>query len=128
MREGRIRKMKNIIIYLLFVFSIVALFGFAFTIGQEKEPAGEKIFFQNNCTTCHSIDVLNIKSKKKQAVDLSKAGDKLTKEFITKFLTKTEKLNNKEHKVSFNGSEQELNSLAKWLVSLKSNSAKLRTK
>ncbi len=120
--------MKNIIIYLLFVFTIVALFGFAFTVGQVKEPEGKKIFLQNKCTMCHSVHALNIKSEKKEAVDLSKPGNNLTEDFVTMFLTKSEKLNNKKHKVSFKGSEKELSTLAKWIVSLKSNSDKTVTK
>ena len=106
--------------YLLFVFLIVALFGFAYTIGQEKDPAGKKVFLEKKCSMCHSVEPAGIISKKKDAVDLSKVGDNLNAEFLSKFLTKTEKLNGKQHKYLFKGSNEELSSLTKWLVTQKS--------
>lgn len=113
--------MKNIVLYLLFILSIVALFGFAFSMAQEKVPAGQKIFLESKCSACHTVESAGITSKKKDAVDLSKTGDNYKTDFIIKYLNKEVKLNDKLHKTAFKGSAEDLKSLSSWLTSLKSS-------
>ena len=113
--------MKNIVLYLLFILSIVALFGFAFSMAQEKVPAGQKIFSDAKCSACHTVESAGITSKKKDAVDLSKTGDNYKTDFIIKYLNKEVKLNDKLHKTAFKGSAEDLKSLSSWLTSLKSS-------
>jgi cytochrome c553 len=112
--------MKNIVLYLLFIISIVALFGFAFSMAQEKIPSGQKIFLNNKCTVCHSVQKAGITSNKKDAIDLSKTGDNYKADFIIPYLNKEVKQNDKLHKTAFKGSGEDLTSLAAWLTSLKS--------
>lgn len=111
--------MKGLLSYLLFVFTIVALFGLTFSIAQETENLGKKVFIDKKCSTCHSVEAEGLQSKKKDAVDLSTAGEKRTAEFLAKYLTKEEKISGKEHKSAFKGSEEELKNLTNWLESLK---------
>ncbi len=111
--------MKNIVLYLLFIMSIVALFGFAFSMAQDNEPAGKTIFINSKCSGCHTVQSADITSKNKNAVDLSKTGDNLQPDFIVNYLNKEVKLNDKQHKIAFKGSADDLNTLADWLVSLK---------
>jgi mono/diheme cytochrome c family protein len=113
--------MKNIVLYLLFIMSIVALFGFAFSMAQEKVPAGQKIFLDSKCTSCHSVTAAGITSTKKDAADLSKTGDNYKTDFIVQYLNKEVKLNDKLHKTAFKGSSEDLKKLASWLTSLKSS-------
>ena len=116
--------MKSIFLFLLFVFSIVFLYGITFSIAQENEPAGQKIFVEKKCVSCHSVESADLKSKKKDAVDLSKVGENLKTDFIIKYLNKEVKIENKSHKTLFKGTEKELQGLAKWLGSLKSKGVK----
>jgi cytochrome c2 len=111
--------MKNLLSYILFVFSIVALFGLTFSIAQETENPGKKVFVEKKCGSCHSVQVESLESKKKDAVDLSKVGDTRTAEFLKLYLTKKEKINDAEHKMAFKGTEEELTNLVTWLESLK---------
>lgn len=111
--------MKNIVLFLLFIVSIVALFGFAFSMAQNKEPDGQKLFTDNKCTVCHSVASLGITSNKKDAVDLSKTGDTYKADFLIQYLNKESKINNKLHKVAFKGSSEDLKTLAGWLNSNK---------
>ena len=99
--------------------SIVALFGFAFSMAQEKEPDGKTIFVNSKCAVCHSVVSSDITSNKKDAVDLSKTGDTYKTDFIIKYLNKESKINDKPHKIVFKGSSEDLNTLAGWLNSLK---------
>jgi mono/diheme cytochrome c family protein len=111
--------MKNLLIYFVFIFSVVLLFGFAYSFGAD-EPDGKKIFVEKKCISCHSVESAGIESKKKNADDLSKVGDSKKADFLEKYLTKKEKINDKEHKTAFKGTEEELKAISKWLGSLKS--------
>jgi len=111
--------MKSVIAYLLFLFVIVALYGAAFaSVGEE--PAGKKVFLDSKCNTCHAIQVAKIETKsKKPAPDLSAVGSKHKADFIKKYITKQEKVNDKAHPTQFKGSDDDLKKVAEWLGSLK---------
>ena len=111
--------MKNIIIYLSLIVTIVGLYGFAFTISDSKSDDGKKIFVDNKCNMCHVVTSMGIESKKSDAVDLSKVGNEKTEEFLMKYLKKETKLNDKDHKSSFKGSDADLKILVDWLLTLK---------
>ncbi len=111
--------MKNILIYIGLVITIVALYGFAFTITGQASNDGKTIFVSNKCNMCHTVISAGIESKKSDAVDLSTVGKDKTVEFLTKYLKKETRLNEKDHKSSFKGSEAELKILVDWLLTLK---------
>jgi hypothetical protein len=98
---------------------IVAMFAFAFSYSQSDEPVGQKIFVENNCGKCHSVESLQIVSTGKKPVDLSNVGNKFNAEFLNKYLVKEEKVNDKNHPLNFKGNTEELNSLVEWLTQLK---------
>ena len=110
--------MKNIIIYLGLVITIVALYGFAFTIASNDDGDGKKIFVDSKCNMCHTVKSAEILSKKSDATDLSSVGKDQTVEFLTKYLKKEAKLNDKDHKSAFKGNDEDFNKLVEWLSSL----------
>lgn len=112
--------MKNLFLYLLFVVMIVALYGFAFAGISSDEPEGQKIFVTLKCNTCHSINSCSITTKAKKSSDLSSVGKNNNYEKISSYLLKKEKLNDKEHKPAFKGTEKDLETISKWLSTLKS--------
>lgn len=111
--------MKSLLSYILFIFSIVALFGLTFSIAQEAENPGKKVFIDKKCSSCHSVKVAGLESKKKDAFDLSKSGEKRTADFLKQYLSKKAKIKDADHKSVFKGTDEELNNLTKWLESLK---------
>lgn len=111
--------MRNILIYLSLVVTIVALYGFAFALGSNNDGDGKKIFIDNKCNMCHTVTSQGIESKKSDAVDLSEVGKDKTTEFLNKYLKKETKLNDKDHKASFKGNDQDLKILVDWLLTLK---------
>ena len=111
--------MKNILIYIGLIVAIVALYGFAFTIASQGEDDGKKIFVDNKCNMCHTVKSVGIESKKSDATDLSTVGKDKTTEFLMKYLKKETKLNDKDHKSSFKGTDDELKTLVDWLLTLK---------
>jgi CxxC motif-containing protein (DUF1111 family) len=115
--------MKNLSIYLLFIFAIVAAYGFAYA-NTPDELSGKKVFLDKKCDMCHTVVSENITSKKKDATDLSETGKELNTDFLSKYLNKKEKLNDKEHKTAFKGTDEELKVLSEWLESLKGSEEK----
>lgn len=112
--------MKNILIYLGLILTVIALYGFAFTFAADEGPDGKQIFVDKKCTSCHSVESAGIEATKKSgAVDLSKAGDGVEADFMTKYLLKEEKIDDKAHKTKFNGTDEELKALVDWLLTLK---------
>jgi len=111
--------MKNLLVYLSFIFTIVFLFGFAYSFNPEGND-GKTIFVENKCNSCHSVEAASIEGKKKDAVDLSKVGDKYNTEFLAKYLVKKEKIDDKDHKTAMKGTDEEVKVLTEWLASLKS--------
>jgi len=116
--------MKDTILYVLFISAIVALFAFAYSFSQNQDLNGKQIFIDNKCNNCHTVSSNEITSKKDDVVDLSNSGSSGDVQLIKSFLLKEAKINDKEHKMKFKGSEAELNTLAEWLSSLKTESAK----
>lgn len=114
--------MKNIIAYLSIIIAIVALYGFAFTLSTNDDPAGKKIFIDNKCNMCHTVESAGIESKKSDATDLSNVGAEMKSDDIVKYLKKEMKLNGKDHKTAFKGSEEDLKKLVEWLSTLKTES------
>lgn len=114
--------MKNIVAYLTIIVAIVALYGFAFTFTSNDDPAGKKIFVDQKCNMCHTVKSVGIESKKSDASDLSNVGAEMKSEDMIKYLKKEMKLNGKDHKTAFKGSDEDLKKLVDWLSTLKTES------
>jgi cytochrome c2 len=108
--------------YILCLFVGVILVGFAFSFGQDPVPAGQKVFVDNKCQMCHSVESAGLTSKNKKAVDLSNVGSTYKADFLNKWLTKDAKIKDNLHKVSFKGDTKSLNDLTAWLENLKTKS------
>jgi len=85
-----------------------------------EEPKGKSIFKENKCIGCHAIETQGfLKKGKSSAPDLSNTGDKLTIDFLKKYLKKEEVQNDLKHPISFKGNDEDLAVLTDWLASLK---------
>jgi|GEM_PF-662917 len=118
--------MKVTALYLLFIFSIVALYGFAFSVNTGEAIDGKKVFTDNKCSACHSFEAEGITKKlqnlKNPPPDLSKASGNLTQAKFVEYMKKKAEINEKKHPVLFKGSDEELNALGKWILSAKKTS------
>jgi mono/diheme cytochrome c family protein len=100
----------------------IFLLAFApFSSSQETEPAGKKIFLDQKCNVCHAIESQNIakKTATSKSPDLSNLGAERSADWIAKYLTKEEKLNNKLHAKGWTGKKEDLTTLSNWLATLK---------
>ncbi len=87
----------------------------------EDVPAGQKLFLDKKCNTCHSVDSVKITKKlaTSKAPDLSNVGSERNAEWITKWLNKEVELNGKKHTPKWSGTPEEQKTLVEWVASLK---------
>lgn len=120
-----------------FVGMVVALLGVALfwagaqTADKEKAPPGQEVFLQYKCNSCHSVEAQKIAVKKSEdeedeadedetePPDLSGVGLEHDAAWMTGYLSKKEKLNDKLHRKKFRGKAPELKDLTAWLSTLK---------
>ncbi|MCI0412739.1 cytochrome c [bacterium] len=88
---------------------------------RAEDPAGKKIFMENKCNSCHSIESQAITKKlaSSKAPDLSNVGSEHKADWITKYLNKEETKNDKKHSKAWTGKKEDLETLVKWLETLK---------
>jgi cytochrome c553 len=115
--------MRNIMLYLMLVVAIVFLYGFSYSINAH-DSEGKKVFTDKKCMSCHTVESEGIESKKKDAHDLSTVGTDRDADFFMKYLKKEEKIEGKEHKIAFKGTDEELKDLADFLATLKKDEEK----
>ena len=118
--------MRNTLFFVLFISAIVALYAFAFSFSQDQGPDGKQIFLDNKCNSCHTVASQDITSKKDDAVDLSNAGTVGDAQLMKSYLLKEAQINDKDHKMKFKGSDDELNTLVNWLLTLKTESQEIK--
>ena len=99
-------------------------------------PAGQKVFLDNKCNSCHTLKAAKIEKKKtepaegeeasaatsttkKQPPDLSGAGLKRDAAWIEGWLLRKELIDGKKHKKKFNGTPEDAKIVAAWLATMK---------
>jgi cbb3-type cytochrome oxidase cytochrome c subunit len=106
---------------------------------KAKIPAGQKLFLDNGCNSCHTMKGQGIEKKKSATAteatastpaaapskvpDLSAVGLERDQAWMTKFLLKTETLHDKKHMKTWKGTEADLATLTAWLAEQKNAEA-----
>ena len=109
---------------------LVACAAAAAPAAKEKAPDGKALFTAQKCNSCHSIEAEKVERKAsataaasataKKKPDLSGIGAKKDAAWLSKYISKEEKLDNKLHpSTKFKGTPEELSTLSDWLASLK---------
>ncbi|MEO1087423.1 MAG: c-type cytochrome [Acidobacteriota bacterium] len=107
----------------LFAAACLVVCGRVHPLKAEEQPAGQRIFAQEKCGTCHSVASADIeaktKSEKMKGPDL---GGYETEDpaALLAYLRKEEAKNGKKHLRAAKSSDEELEALLDWLVSLES--------
>ncbi len=99
---------------------VVFSFGLAFPVQAEDSP-GKKIFMTSKCNTCHSIESQGVTKTlaSSKAPDLSNVGSAHNAEWMAKYIKKEETKNDKKHVKGWTGTKEDLDTLVKWLETLK---------
>ncbi len=115
-----------------FISAIILFFFVVLSINKAQESVeakGKLLFKDYKCTSCHAIESQGfLKKGKSSAPDLSDVGDRIKPDFMKKYLTKEEKLNDLKHAISFKGNDEEFKTLIEWLSALKKEEAKKESK
>lgn len=113
--------MKNISSFIVALIIIVFVGSSLCFAADTAMPAGQKLFVDKKCATCHSIDSMKITKKlaSSKAPDLSNIGAEKNAEWIQKWLKKEVDLNGKKHPAAFTGTPEESKTLSEWLATLK---------
>jgi mono/diheme cytochrome c family protein len=91
----------------------------------QADGDGKAAFLENKCNTCHSVDSQEIakKSEKMKGPDLSNAGnDAKDAAWLKGFLLKEIEKEDKAHKKAWKGTDEQLDAIVEWLMSLKKTS------
>ncbi|MBL8788177.1 MAG: c-type cytochrome [Deltaproteobacteria bacterium] len=84
---------------------------------------GPEVFTAQKCNSCHSVKVAGIarlpNPDDDKAPDLSKVGAELDKKAIALFVLKKSEIKGEKHKKAFQGTTEELKTVAEWLAGLK---------
>ena len=84
---------------------------------------GPTVFRAQGCTNCHGVSAASISRSATpdddKAPDLSKVGATLDKKAIASYLLKKTEINGEKHKKAFQGTTEELKTIAEWLGGLK---------
>lgn len=114
----------------IFGILMTSMFLFAFCVSVFAQDAAKidaaQLFKDKKCISCHSLDGAGIASTNPnhKGPDLSAVGTKYKADFLMKYLSKEETINDKKHGMKFNGTEDEFKALTDWLASQKPADAK----
>ena len=106
---------------LLLSIAILFLIGFSVQLAMAEDAPGKKLFLEQKCNTCHSIESQQITKTmaSSKASDLSDVGNKRTEEWMTQWMKKEVDIDGKKHSKSWTGKEEDLTTLVKWMATLK---------
>jgi mono/diheme cytochrome c family protein len=120
--------MKRFVFFVTGTFLALAVLSatsFAQSEKEDKGLDGRKIFVEKKCNSCHSVEAVGFKKKPNQnPPDLSAVGSEHNADWLSKYLQKKEAIEGRKHLVKFQGSDEDLVSLTKWLETLKPDSTK----
>ena len=107
---------------ILWGLGILAILAFVFVMPvSAADEAGKKLFTDNKCNSCHSIQSQGIDKTmaSSKAPDLSEVGSTRDAQWISNYLEKKADIEGKKHVKGWTGSADDLKVLSDWLSTLK---------
>jgi mono/diheme cytochrome c family protein len=103
-------------------------------------PAGQKVFLDSKCNSCHTLKAAKIEKKKaevseeeeaaatgtstkKEPPDLSGVGIKRNATWIEGWLARKELIDGKKHKKKFSGTPEQMKTVSVWLATMRPGKA-----
>ncbi len=87
----------------------------------ETAKDGKTVFLEQKCNLCHAIQSQGVEHKLKtsKAPDLSSVGLDRDAAWIKRWLHKEEELHGKKHAKNYQGTDEDTEAIAGWLVTLR---------
>ena len=88
------------------------------TAGDEDQP-GKKAFVAQKCGRCHSIESEGIEatvSEKMRGPALDQPTERRDREWLARYLRREEKIADQQHRATWKGTDEELQSIIDWLL------------
>jgi cytochrome c2 len=111
---------RPIVLATLIMFTLVV--GLASLSLAGDESAGKTLFLGKKCNLCHSVESQGItkKSEKMKGAELSDVGNRLSDAaWLKGFMLQSELKDGEKHKKKWNGTDEELDAMVTWVLSLK---------
>ena len=105
--------------------AVTSLAAFVLVVGLAsvaQAADGKALFEEKKCNLCHSIESQGIakKSEKMKGAELSNIGASIeSAESLKKFLTQETMKDGEKHKKKWKGTDEELDTIVNWVMSLK---------
>ncbi len=109
---------------LVILVGMISIGGLASGSRVDDEPAGKALFLAKKCNLCHGIESQGIakKSEKMKGAELSDIGSKIqSADWLKGWLLQTELKDGDKHKKKFKGTDEELQTLIDWILTLKTS-------
>lgn len=93
--------------------------------GAAADPPkdGKEAFVAQKCVVCHSVETLDIKATRPPEagapIDVSGMSVKYKADQLMRYLKKEEKFDGRAHPPKFKGTDETLDQLVKWLMTIK---------
>lgn len=103
---------------------MISISGFASGSRADDEPAGKVLFLAKKCNLCHGIESQGIakKSEKMKGEELSNIGSEIpSADWLKGWLLQTELKDGDKHQKKFKGTDEELQTLIDWILTLKTS-------
>ena len=108
--------MKYKFILMIGIWLVVISFGMRYAYGEEElVEKGKQLYTQKKCGLCHTVDG----SGGRKGGDLSDVGGKRDAEWLTKYMKDPKSVIPEAKMPAFRGTDEELNALVAYLMSLK---------
>ncbi len=92
------------------------------SVGQIEAADGKALFESKKCNLCHSIESQGITktSEKMKGAELSDAGNLVeSADWLKKYMTQEVEHDGKKHQKKWAGTDEELDAIVTWVMSLK---------
>lgn len=101
--------------------TITATLGLAAT-GQVDPDEGKAAFSENGCNRCHGVETQDIEAtisvERLRGPDLSHIGSERDTDWIVGWVKRDQTVDDKPHPAPYRGSDDDLRTIAEWLVQL----------
>lgn len=105
------------------LYALILVLGFValLTPATANAQDGKAAFLENRCNVCHTVESQEVEKTSKMAgPDLSDAGNMVeSAEWLKGFLLKENETDAGAHKKTWGGSEEQLDAIINWLMTLK---------